>query len=453
MSSTFAPTSSTVAEVLEDARAMRLASDDAERLILLRATEWAAAHPVDGPHDTGAFEIVEADEFRVQTLPQMAYDAGAEFALAIGMSHEAGDRLIHESMELRHRLPLVWERLARGELTAWRARRIAQMTIGHPDDVAAHVDAAVVQVAHKVGLITLERLIDEAMLVLYPEQREQQQLEELDKRHVTLDSNFSHTGLARMQISGEMKDVLDFNDKINQISQILHSLGVPESHEVRRAMAIGILADPAAALDLINGTTISRKPSKKMTLVVHLSRDAIEGTYIVGRLEKGRVPLLVPQIREWAGRGDTHLTVTPVIDLSEHENVEQYELPDRLKLRIDARDHVCVFPFCNRVATRCDHDHTIPFHEGGASCECNVAALCRRHHRMKTHRGWSYSVLELGTYLWLSPAGRSYFRDNTGSTDVTGDHPPDPGDGCFRRPSSGSPPSDGSVKHRKNPDS
>ncbi|KRF17870.1 hypothetical protein ASG90_05935 [Nocardioides sp. Soil797] len=447
MSSTFAPASSTVAEVLEDARTLRLASDDAERLILLRATEWAAAHPVNGPHDTGAFEIVEVDEFRVQTLPQMAYDAGAEFALAIGLSHEAGDRLIHEAMELRHRLPLVWERLARGEITAWRARRIAQMTIGHPDDVAAHVDAAVVNVAHKVGLITLERLIDEAMLKLYPEQREQEQIEELDKRHVDLDSNFSHTGLARMQISGDMKDVLDFNDKINQISQILNGLGVPESHDVRRAMAIGILADPAAALDLINGTadSTSRRPSKKMTLVVHISQDAIEGTGIVGRLEKGRVPLLVQQICDWAGRDDTHLTVTPVIDLAGHENVEQYELPDRLKARIDARDHICVFPYCSRAAKRCDHDHRVPHEQGGASCECNVAALCRRHHRMKTHRGWNYTVLEPGAYLWRSPAGRVYFRDNTGSTDITPEARANPGDGCFRRPSTDPPPTSNST--------
>ncbi|QIX28472.1 HNH endonuclease [Nocardioides sp. JQ2195] len=441
MSSTFAPASSTVAEVLEDARAMRQVSDDAERLILLRATEWAATHPVSGPHDTGAFEVVQVDEFRVQTLPQMAYDAGAEFALAIGLSHEAGDRLIHESMELRHRLPLVWARLANGEITAWRARRIAAMTIGHPDDVAAHVDEHVAPIAHKVGLITIERLIDEAMLVLYPEQREQQQLEELDKRRVDLDTNFSHTGIAHMRIDGDMKDVLDFNDAINRISKILGDLGVPESHDVRRAMAIGILADPAAALDLINDTmTPGRRPSKKMTLVVHLSQAAIDGTAITGRFENGRIPLLVQQIRDWAGREDTHLTVTPVIDLADHENVEQYELPDRLKHRIDARDHTCVFPFCTRTAKRCDHDHTIPFHEGGASCECNVAALCRRHHRMKTHQGWTYTIIEPGAYLWCSPAGRRYYRDNTGSIDVTPEDRPTSDNGCFQRPSTGSPP-------------
>ena len=80
----------------------------------------------------------------------------------------------------------MWERLLAHEIPVWRARRIAQAVVGKPDDVAAHLDEAVAPVAEKVGPVTLDRLIDEAMMRLYPEEVELARLEALEARHVTL---------------------------------------------------------------------------------------------------------------------------------------------------------------------------------------------------------------------------------------------------------------------------
>ena len=78
------------------------------------------------------------------------------------------------------------------------------------------------------------------------------------------------------------------------------------------------------------------------------------------------------------------LTVKPVIDLADHVRVDAYEVPDRLKERIALRDLGCVFPWCTRPArTACDHDHAIPHDHGGPTCSCNVAPLCRHHHRLE----------------------------------------------------------------------
>ena len=54
--------------------------------------------------------------------------------------------------------------------------RIAQAVRGQADDVVAHIDEAVSPVAEKVGPVILDRLIDEAMMRLYPEERELAQL-------------------------------------------------------------------------------------------------------------------------------------------------------------------------------------------------------------------------------------------------------------------------------------
>ena len=137
----------------------------------------------------------------------------------------------------------------------------------------------------------------------------------------------------------------------------------------------------------------------------------------MGRCETGRRAVREQQIREWCGRADTHLRVEPVIDLNDHHAVDQYEIPDRIKARVALRDHHCVFPRCSRNARRCDQDHVVPHGAGGTSCTCNLAPLCRRHHRLKTLTRWSYTTIEPGVFLWTAPYGRTYLRDHTGTLD------------------------------------
>ena len=91
------------------------------------------------------------------------------------------------------------------------------------------------------------------------------------------------------------------------------------------------------------------------------------------------------------------------------------------------RDGTCVFPWCTRPARSCDCDHVIAYDQGGTTCSCNIAPLCRRHHRLKTHSPWTYTALEPGPFLWSSPHGYQFLRDHQGTLDVTGDRrPPDP---------------------------
>ena len=120
------------------------------------------------------------------------------------------------------------------------------------------------------------------------------------------------------------------------------------------------------------------------------------------------------------------MVVKPVIDLAEHIHVEAYEVPERLQEQVDLRDHTCVFPWCTRPARKADHDHVIPYEQGGTTSSDNIAPLCRRHHRLKTHGTWRYTMIEPGTFLWTSPHGYQFLRDHHGTLDVTRDrHPPD----------------------------
>ena len=113
------------------------------------------------------------------------------------------------------------------------------------------------------------------------------------------------------------------------------------------------------------------------------------------------------------------ITVKPVIDLAEHLQVDAYEIPDRLREQSVLRDGTCVFPWCFRPARSCDIDHPVPYDDGGPTASDNAAPLCRRHHRLKTHSLWTYTVLDPGTYLWSSPHGYQFLRDHTGTLDVS----------------------------------
>ena len=85
-----------------------------------------------------------------------------------------------------------------------------------------------------------------------------------------------------------------------------------------------------------------------------------------------------------------------------------YRPPPWLQHVIRVRQQLCVFPGCGRAARRCDLDHTIPYHRGGRTCECNVAPLCRKHHQAKQARGWRLDQPQPGIMIWTTPSGRRY---------------------------------------------
>ncbi len=79
-----------------------------------------------------------------------------------------------------------------------------------------------------------------------------------------------------------------------------------------------------------------------------------------------------------------------------------------LRHLIAARNARCTAPGCNQPAAACDLDHTTPWHHGGPTCPCNLAPLCRHHHRCKQAQGWWLDQPTPGTLIWRTPTGRSY---------------------------------------------
>ena len=112
--------------------------------------------------------------------------------------------------------------------------------------------------------------------------------------------------------------------------------------------------------------------------------------------------------RDWIS--GLRITMTPITRGScDHHQAETGYRPSR-KLRhlVRARNARCTAPGCGRPAARCDLDHTIAWDQGGLTCECDLAPLCRHHHRCKQAEGWQLEQPEPGVMIWRTPAGRTY---------------------------------------------
>ena len=88
---------------------------------------------------------------------------------------------------------------------------------------------------------------------------------------------------------------------------------------------------------------------------------------------------------------------------------ESYEPPQHLKDFLIARDRTCRFPGCRRSALLSDLDHAESWESGGSTSPDNIGALCRRHHRLKTHDGWKIESFSDGSCTWTSPLGKTFF--------------------------------------------
>ena len=87
---------------------------------------------------------------------------------------------------------------------------------------------------------------------------------------------------------------------------------------------------------------------------------------------------------------------------------ETYQPPQALIDFLIARDRTCRFPGCRRSAALSDLDHAQSWDEGGTTSLDNLGALCRRHHVLKTHGGWSIESRADGSCTWTSPLGKIY---------------------------------------------
>ncbi len=121
-----------------------------------------------------------------------------------------------------------------------------------------------------------------------------------------------------------------------------------------------------------------------------------------------RPPPPGPGLLQWAAGLRAKLTFLETGQCGHARQSPRYVPPPNLVHLIRVRQRTCSFSGCRRAAVRCDIDHTIPFDQGGRTCECNLAPACRRHHRAKQAPRWHLEQTQPGHMTWQMPSGRTY---------------------------------------------
>lgn len=85
---------------------------------------------------------------------------------------------------------------------------------------------------------------------------------------------------------------------------------------------------------------------------------------------------------------------------------------------VNQRDQTCRFPSCRQPPWRCQLDHSDEFcpgkQDGGVTCPCNLACLCKFHHDLKTFGLWDIDHHADNSITFTSPTGRTYTTHGNG---------------------------------------
>ncbi|CUR61033.1 putative HNH endonuclease [metagenome] len=429
------------------ARDRRATENRAAADLLDLAARWADLHPPGSIHHAATFTVpgCEHEEpIAGEGAPLVAEFCIAELGAVLGMSTTSAKKLTGQALELRHRLPRLWAQVQSGAVPAWKARSVAEATIHTVPaltmEAAGYVDAQVAAVAGRIGPAQLDRLVAETIKrydLAAPDPTADPEDGHLyiDPRHATLnDEDVDFGGTMHFDAVLGIADAFDLGHAVAQDAAVQKALGSTESLDVRRSKALGNLARAQTAFDLAGiGADPTKLPAARQVVIhAHFDATTVGQTTVfgpTGRMEEGQRLVLLEQVQGWCADTHTKVTVKPVIDLNIELSAPGYEIPQWLREQIVLRDRTCVYPWCARPARRADVDHIIEYDhdaeaEGrdqpGPTTTSNLAALCRFHHRLKTHSAWTYAMVAPGVFEWTSPHGHRYLRDQHGSRPLDG---------------------------------
>jgi len=410
-------------------RELREREVDLLRLVL----QWADLHG-DDPGEGRVLGSDQLVDFGGEGTPPVRELCWAELAIArecgvISIKHLAADAL-----DLRHRLPLVWQAVQDLRLPVWVARKVAAMSRPLGKDVVGLVDVAVAAAADQAPGRVLS--IAEARVIEADLEAHRARVA-ADAAKVGVRVSHARPGNAVDSLDGEPATrrvtlklptgaALGFGATVDEVaSEIFDQLPEAERERLTRGelevMAVELLSNPHAAaafLDTARNSGAEQTPvalpkPRKLpaTVYAHISDLVLDGVADgVARVE-GIGPMLLEQLTELLQHRE--ITLQPVIDLNQSHAVNGYEHPALVKHRTLLRMLGDAFPHSANIGyRRLDHDHPTPYvppDRGGPPGQTGDhadAPLTRTHHRVKTHiPGYQVCQLGLGAYRWTTPHG------------------------------------------------
>jgi hypothetical protein len=217
--------------------------------MLQLACAWADAHYLDSGSTEYQPLIQRACAWGGEGTPEVSEYCAAELGALQGTGIAAARALIADALDLRYRLPRLWNRVLTGGVRAWQARKIAEQTRPLTWQACADVDHALSDFVDMMPWPRFAKILSAAILQADPAAA----AERAERARATQDvfSFDSEDGLKTIIAKAAAGDAIWFMATVNRIADILAAEGDTDPIGARRARAIGILAQPAEALRLL----------------------------------------------------------------------------------------------------------------------------------------------------------------------------------------------------------
>ncbi|MDP3893752.1 hypothetical protein [Nocardioides sp.] len=434
---------------------------------LLLASHWAALHgedPRQGPDGERRSYGNRLVTVGGEGSPRVQEFCIGELAIAREVHPVSCEHTIADALDLQHRLPRTWERVVALEAEAWVARRVARMTRQLPLAAMGLVDRAVARAIAGQAPSRVLAICEAKVIEADPQAHQAKVDAEQRRRYVSLSRTDAH-GLRMVIARVTAGDAVWVDAMVQRVADILAAQHPDAHRDELRSLAFGWLARPAELLQLLlehvddapssgegqsdpkeqsvseeaSDTADAQPPTRALafpadllealgrmnaeklrpsaTLHLHLHEAAVAGTTAgVARVEEIG-PVLLAQLIDLVGHA--HVTVKPVVDLADRVTVNAYEMPEAVRERTWLR-HACAdyFPHATGVRRGLDADHPEPYDPHGPPGQTgvhNAAPLGRRHHRWKTHAGYTARQVGDCRYVWRTPHGQFRLVDHLGT--------------------------------------
>ncbi len=183
--------------------------------------------------------------------PEMTEFAIGEYAVMHGVSHRTGARIIGDALALRHRFPFTWARVLSGEATPWKACRLVRDCVDLSEEAARYVDERVAALIDTITPYRLDKIVKAAKMHIDPEGARAEAAAKVRERGVFVGRADEH-GTKTIYIRTSSGAAIRFDAAIDALGDAQQTIGDTRSAQARRADAVGIIADPVFAQELLS---------------------------------------------------------------------------------------------------------------------------------------------------------------------------------------------------------
>ena len=243
------------------------------------AAQWCVLHPATAESgfvtwsDTGLPGLCPDEEAALggEGTPLVAAFTPEPFAAALGVSTLTGLQLLADALDLHHRLPRIWAAVEALGVAPWKARKIAQATHNLSQAAAASVDAQLADRIGSCGWRAIEFAVAQAIATYDPHLLETREKHGRDAGECGCSTAGSPptvptTGSAPPIWRSPATPWTSRHFTTWSVTRPPNSKpsGDTDTLDVRKARAVGVIANRQAALDLgtlLDGTSGRRSPS------------------------------------------------------------------------------------------------------------------------------------------------------------------------------------------------